>query len=242
MDFTSATRIVTSDRPGLWRTVHTGDFSISPDGDISGTIDRVVKYFDGVKLYMLSRLLADADTVFTAILVNPSELSAAAYLLRLSDAMRGSDSYDRILGFDGYDTLRGTAGTGQIFGGNGFDLLSGGTDSDNLRGDAGHDTLFGNGGSDFLSGDDGEDHLTGGSGNDLLGGGAGRDTFVFGLGDGKDTILGFEDGLDRITIQSGAVIFSDLTITGSMITFADVEIVLTLFDGSLLGAEDFMFN
>lgn len=237
----SANRIVTSNGPNSWRAVYDGDFTISGTGEITGTITRVVKFYDDVKHYTLGGLSADAATVFTAIF-DFQEAAAAAHMLRQADVMDGSAGGDYISGFGGNDTIRGHGSLDQIYGGTGHDRVLGGGGTDNLRGDAGYDTIFGNGGIDVLDGGDGQDRLTGGAGNDLLVGGAGRDTFVFGLGDGKDELRAFEDGRDRIEIHSGAVDFSDLTITGSTISFGNVEIVLTLFDLSLLGAGDFLFT
>ncbi|MEL6385534.1 MAG: hypothetical protein AAFQ89_24355, partial [Cyanobacteria bacterium J06626_18] len=63
-----------------------------------------------------------------------------------------------------------------------------------------------------------DDILMGVTGNDTLIGdnfsnGSGSDTFVFGNGDGTDTILDFEVGIDSIGLVEGALIFADLTIT-----------------------------
>ena len=54
-----------------------------------------------------------------------------------------------------------------------------------LAGGDGNDRLSGNGGADFLDGGLGDDRLTGGGGND---------TFIFGEGDGNDTITDFVEG------------------------------------------------
>ncbi len=54
--------------------------------------------------------------------------------------------------------------------------------------------MGGTGGDDSLSGDESDNFIMGGEGNDTLYGGAGADTFVFNLGDGMDTVMGFENG------------------------------------------------
>ena len=48
--------------------------------------------------------------------------------------------------------------------------------------------LNGGADNDYISGDNGNDTLDGGAGNDWLTGGAGNDTYLFGIGDGQDTI------------------------------------------------------
>ena len=52
----------------------------------------------------------------------------------------------------------------------------------------GDDTLNGGAGNDRLDGGNGTDTLDGGTGNDYLSGGTGNDTYLFGKGDGQDTI------------------------------------------------------
>ncbi len=69
---------------------------------------------------------------------------------------------------------------------------------------SGHDTAVGSAGSDtFL----------GGAGNDVLTGLGGADTFVFGAGDGNDTITDFGDGADVLRIEgvSGFSSFADVS-------------------------------
>ncbi|MCB1445230.1 MAG: hypothetical protein KDJ87_05345 [Rhizobiaceae bacterium] len=61
------------------------------------------------------------------------------------------------------------------------------------------DILRGNSGNNKLYGGDGSDVLEGGRGSDYLSGGRGADEFRFRKGDGRDVIIGFEDGLDVIT-------------------------------------------
>ena len=77
-------------------------------------------------------------------------------------------------------------------------LVSGGDGNDRIRGGLGHDMINGDSGNDIISGYDGDDRLNGGDGNDVLFGGQGTDylvggkgadTYVFSLGEGKDTIV-----------------------------------------------------
>jgi len=83
--------------------------------------------------------------------------------------------------------------------GTGFDFLLGHVDQTLVRGDANADTLngadgrddvlLGMAGNDALNGFGGNDVLDGGAGNDYLSGGSGNDVYLFGRGDGKDTIV-----------------------------------------------------
>ena len=61
--------------------------------------------------------------------------------------------------------------------------------NDSVHGGNGNDTLWGESGDDRLNGGDGDDVLFGGQGTDYLVGGKGADTYVFSLGEGKDTIV-----------------------------------------------------
>lgn len=101
----------------------------------------------------------------------------------------GGDGNDRIRGGLGNDTINGDSGDDVIFGYDGDDRLNGGMGNDSVHGGNGNDTLWGESGDDRLSGGDGDDVLFGGQGTDYLVGGKGADTYVFSLGEGKDTIV-----------------------------------------------------
>ncbi|MEM9008833.1 MAG: hypothetical protein AAGE59_35655, partial [Cyanobacteria bacterium P01_F01_bin.86] len=103
-------------------------------------------------------------------------------------------------------------------GNGGNDIIFGGEGSDRIGGKAGNDILSGDAGDDFIWGDDGDDILMGVTGNDILTGdnsssGSGSDTFVFGNGDGTDTITDFEVGIDFIGLVEGELVFEDLSFT-----------------------------
>ncbi|WP_448660152.1 calcium-binding protein [Sphingomonas sp. CJ99] len=72
-----------------------------------------------------------------------------------------------------------------------------------LLGGGGDDILTGNGGANALFGEAGNDQLFGQGGNDVMSGGAGNDTFFFFGISGIDTIVDFETGRDRISINNG---------------------------------------
>lgn len=101
----------------------------------------------------------------------------------------GGDGNDRIRGGLGNDTINGDSGDDVIFGYDGDDHLNGGMGNDSVHGGNGNDTLWGESGDDRLNGGDGDDVLFGGQGTDYLVGGKGADTYVFSLGEGKDTIV-----------------------------------------------------
>ena len=100
----------------------------------------------------------------------------------------GGDGNDRIRGGLGHDMINGDSGNDIISGYDGDDRLNGGMGNDSIYGENGNDTLWGESGNDRLNGGDGNDVLFGGQGTDYLVGGKGADTYVFSLGEGKDTI------------------------------------------------------
>ena len=63
----------------------------------------------------------------------------------------------------------------------------------NITANASANSIVGGSGKDSLYGGKGNDTLAGGKGNDSLWGGTGKDTFIYGAGDGKDVIFGFEN-------------------------------------------------
>ena len=104
----------------------------------------------------------------------------------------------------------------------------------------------------MIWGDAGDDILMGVTGNDILvgdnfsNGQGGSDLFVFGNGDGTDTILDFEVGIDRIGLVADELVFEDLTLTqdgsNTLLGVADSGEVLAVLNGveaSALGADSF---
>ncbi|MGB3295252.1 MAG: calcium-binding protein [Phormidesmis sp.] len=166
-----------------------------------------------------------------------------------SSGGQGSSKPD-IIGTDGADTLAGDEGNQIIDGGAGDDVLrgdrnnrssqgkSGGDDiifggagNDRIGGKGGNDQLFGGEGDDLIWGDDGDDFLRGGLGNDTLtgddfSGGQGADTFVLAAGEGTDTIVDFEIGIDLIGL-AGGLTFGQLTLVADEILFGE-EVLASL--------------
>lgn len=109
--------------------------------------------------------------------------------------------------------------------GNAFaNIISGGSKSDSIYGGAGNDSLVGNAGNDKLYGEAGNDKLHGGTGNDSLWGGDGKDVFFYADGDGKDVIVDFTAGQDKIKITKGSI--SKSSLSGS-------DVIFTIGSGSL---------
>ncbi|QXI66114.1 Bifunctional hemolysin/adenylate cyclase (plasmid) [Paracoccus marcusii] len=143
----------------------------------------------------------------------------------------------------GLDTIRNIenfvtgAGNDRIIGSAGANSLTAGSGNDVLSGLAGNDRLFGQAGND---------RLQGGSGNDILTGGFGADGFLFSRGDGNDKITDFANGIDRIVINSGAETFGQVRIADlgadARVSFGNVTIILSNFDHTRLGIEDFIFT
>lgn len=165
-----------------------------------------------------------------------------------NDTVVGGLGDDNLDGGDGADIIRGdlnSRSSGGSVGGN--DTLTGGAGDDRMGGKAGNDELYGEDGNDALWGDDGDDLLQGGPGDDILvgddfSGGSGADTFVLAAGEGTDTIVDFEVGIDAIALVDGLT-FDDLTFTNSS---SSVEIIfgdetLAVVQGvTTLSAADFV--
>ena len=172
---------------------------------------------------------------------------------RADDIVAGGIGNDIILGGEGADILRGDLNSRSPQNGEagGNDIIFGGSGNDSIGGKAGNDILSGDAGDDLIWGDAGDDILMGVTGNDILvgdnfSGGSGSDLFVFGNGDGTDTILDFEVGIDRIGLVEGELVFEDLTLTqdgsNTLLGVADsgeVLAVLNNVEASALGTDSF---
>ncbi|MCG6560803.1 hypothetical protein MB818_21605, partial [Ruegeria sp. 1NDH52C] len=116
------------------------------------------------------------------------------------------------------------------------ETLDGTFGDDSITGLGGNDTIRGGNGADTLDGGSGADQLSGGFGDDLLIGGADADTFIFGLGEGADTIQDFELGVDSLALTGGQAIASltelDTDLSGAadttLVTFGDASTVLLM--------------
>ena len=143
----------------------------------------------------------------------------------LGDRLQGLDGNDTLTGRGASDTLEGGDGGDNIDGALGNDSLLGGAGSDWLYGRGGNDTLIGDADNDTINGDEGDDVLYGNAGNDSLTGGAGSDTYVFSIGDGKDTISNYDvtGGIDTILLRGVTAADTTITLQGNdlVLTFAN---------------------
>ncbi|HYF16231.1 MAG TPA: DUF4347 domain-containing protein [Ramlibacter sp.] len=147
-------------------------------------------------------------------------------------------------------TLAGT--DAQAGDGNALDnVLTGSAAANRLSGGDGNDQLFGLGGTDLLSGGTGNDLLAGGAGADGLTGGAGADIFQFDSGFGRDAIVDFTRGTDKIEIDP--TLFADFAALqastadnsrGNAVIRYDADNMIELIGvgSAQLGAGDFVFG
>lgn len=149
------------------------------------------------------RYVAD-DDAFDALAPGQTLVDRFSYTITDEDGLTSTASVEVTVtgiadgifvnGGNGIDVLTGTGGEDSLLGGNG---------KDSLFGLDGHDLLVGGNGVDRLFGGDGNDSLAGGNGDDILAGGPGADDFLFARGGGRDTILDFDVGEDRIVLEDG---------------------------------------
>ncbi|MFD1882099.1 calcium-binding protein [Paracoccus pacificus] len=116
------------------------------------------------------------------------------------DTVHGGAGNDKIAGGEDADILYGDSGRDALFGGSGNDRIFGGLDNDMLYGSTGRDFLNGGGGNDLVQGGLGNDTLLGAAGSDTLEGGAGSDRFVFRDWTGKNTVVDFQQGIDKLDV------------------------------------------
>lgn len=81
-------------------------------------------------------------------------------------------------------------------------VINGNDENNIIYGFESNDSLYGFAGKDTLYGGLGDDLLDGGKGNDYLYGQEGNDTYLFGIGDGSDT-LDDDTGNNRLIFKSG---------------------------------------
>ena len=96
-----------------------------------------------------------------------------------------------------------------VIGSSHSDTITGDSGDNSLEGGEGADTLEGGAGADTLDGGFGDDVLRGGSGNDLLKGGRDGDIYLFGRGDGNDTIDNRGESASNDVLRLGADIDAD---------------------------------
>jgi serralysin len=122
---------------------------------------------------------------------------------------------------DDRDFVDGNSGADIISAGDGDDVALGGGSRDFLSGRGGNDILRGESGADLVAGGQGDDMIYGGNGSDRMLGNSGADIFVFEAGTGRDRVMDFRDGEDKIDLSA-----FDLR-------FADVQASLSAFHGGV---------
>lgn len=228
---------------------------VRTDGDISpeGTLFiPSTQSSDGQNLLVVSHEVSNTVAVYEVNLDNTADTivgnSKANQLFGGAgdDTVAGGLGNDVIFGNSGDDVLRGDRNnrkSGGAIGGD--DIIYGGAGNDRIGGKGGNDDLFGGSGNDQIWGDEGDDLIRGGLGNDTLYGDAakgakGADTFVLAAGEGTDTIIDFQVGVDFIGL-SGGLGLSDLTRSGNTLAFGnEVLAVLHGVDTATLTADSFV--
>ncbi len=186
--------------------------------------------------------------------INDDDLVEGGQLLFLSQAVEGTDGDDVLTGLNIAQTIAGNLGNDTIFGGDsddvlrgdlnqrapgsngGDDVIFGGAGNDRIGGKAGNDELYGDEGDDAIFGDDGDDILRGGLGDDILtgddfSGGSGADQFILAAGEGTDTIVDFEVGIDTIVLDGLTVDEISTSVAGSVTMVMLDEEVLAVLTG-----------
>lgn len=175
------------------------------------------------------------------VLVGGAGVDTAYYLGSAAIRVNLGTTAAQVTG-QGTDALSGIE---NVLTGSGSDVVTGNSLANSINTGAGNDVIVAGAGADILFAGIGNDRITAGSGNDVMTGGAGSDSFVFNLHDGSDRIADFEDGTDRIVIDSGATSYSQLTITqsgaNSIVKFGDVTLTLTNVSYWQLDSSDFLF-
>jgi phosphodiesterase/alkaline phosphatase D-like protein len=208
----------------------------------------------GIEAYTEKELLTETEDIInrqpqivSQFIVNP-QIDTSTTATDGDDVLTGSADNDIIAGLlgndnisggDGDDILRGDLDSRNpqvgIAGGN--DTINGGNGNDDIGGKSGDDSLFGGDGDDNLWGDDGDDILRGGLGDDTLtgddfSGGSGVDTFILAIGEGTDTIVDFEIGVDFIGLADGLT-FAELSFASNTISVGDETLA------TVVGVESF---
>ena len=185
-------------------------------------------------------VISGGKGIDTAIFTGTAKMVVNLGLTGAQATGQGSDTLNSV------ENVRSGSGNDILTGNGQANLLDGAAGNDKLMGGFGNDTLLGGSGNDTLLGGTGNDWLHAGPGQDMLTGGSGGDRFVFGVGDGSNTVTDFQDGIDGIQFKSGALTFASLTIVKSgantVISHNDVSVALLAVDQTQITAADFFFG
>ncbi len=169
----------------------------------------------------------------------PTTGNDSLYGYATDDTLAGLAGADTFNGYGGNDVLSGDEGADRLYGGDGNDALNGGADNDIVNGDNGDDILSGNGGNDTLGGGNGNDTLEGGIGNDSLNGGNGNDVYLYGLGDGNDSINNYDRTAGRVDVLRFK---AGVEPTAVVLSQSGNSLKVTLSDGAVITVSNFFSN
>lgn len=153
---------------------------------------------------------------------------------RGDDSVIGTEAAEEIRLGIGADQASGRGGNDLILGQGGNDRLMGGSGADTLNGGMGQDRLLGGAGADRLVGFRGNDLLQGGGGADTLIGGAGADRLIFTDRGGRDRVVGFTPGTDRIDLSGLTEITSLRDLTTDHLTETGRSLIIDDHAGSVI--------
>jgi Ca2+-binding RTX toxin-like protein len=153
--------------------------------------------------------IVDALAGYTIERLDFADGSSSTLAELLVGLIVGTDGDDVLFGTDAADRIYALGGADEVLAGGGDDQLDGGTGNDTLNGGDGSDLLVGGEGDDALHGGSAAgstDTLDGGAGNDALYGQVAATRYLFGRGDGMDTVEdddGGELATDVLQLDAG---------------------------------------
>ncbi|MRR58516.1 MAG: tandem-95 repeat protein [Deltaproteobacteria bacterium] len=153
--------------------------------------------------------------------------------------LAGTDGVDKIIGYRENDVITGGAGNDQIDARSGNDTISGGDGNDTVYAGLGDDIIEGGTGDDTIYGNDSRyyDVAYGSPRND-------NDTYLFGFGDGHDTILDYDwqqASVDTIRFKEG-VLVGDVRFERDSGYSEDLKIILGDGSDTITIKNWFMYN
>ncbi len=178
-----------------------------------------------------------AESSYWAEKNNPYEIEKIAFAdgtIWTADTIKdlllvGSDNPETIIGYRGDDIMTGRDGDDTIEGRSGNDSISGGVGNDTIRAGLGNDSIDGGAGDDVL---DGNGNQAGFDDETMRAGIDDNDTYLFGWGDGHDTIRDFDwrsGSEDTLQFKDGVAI-SDVSF--ERIANSSEDLLITLGDGA----------
>ena len=152
------------------------------------------------------QLNQDDNTGYLTFTPSVSFSEVKEFTYTISDGHGGFDTATVTVADNSLNILNGTNYDDCLIDGTSKnDIIYGHDGNDKISGNSGADIIYGGDGIDCISGGCGDDILIGGAQSDTMSGGCGDDTYMFNLGDGKDTICdgGEATEVDVITFGEG---------------------------------------